>query len=106
VFSTVRTYRIDADQFSDAMHKLDVEFADELAAIDGFVGYEVIRTADDKLATVTTCRDERTALSTNDMAAAWVRTALSDVHIERLGTFGGEVLVSRAAKEMLVPAHH
>jgi hypothetical protein len=106
MFTTIRTYRIAADQLDDAMHKVDKEFADQLAETEGFVAYEVLRTGDDKVATITTCRDERTALETNEAAADWIRGALPDVDMERLGTFGGEVLVSRAAQEMLVPAHH
>jgi hypothetical protein len=106
MFTTIRTYRVAEDQLHDAMHKVDVEFADELASLDGFVAYEVLQTGPDKIATITTCRDQETALGTNEAAAEWIRGALPDVDIERLGMFGGEVLVSRAAAEMLVPAHH
>lgn len=106
MFTTIRTYRVDADQLDDAMHKVDVEFAEELAAMEGFVAYEVLRTGVDRIATVTTCIDEETAMRTGDMARDWIRASLPDVDIERIGAFGGEVLVSRAAQEMLIPAHH
>lgn len=106
MFTTIRTYRVAADQLDDAMHKVDVEFADQIAAIDGFVAYEVLQTGPDRVATITTCGDEATALATNEAAAEWIRAAMPDVDIERLGMFGGEVLVSRAAEAMLVPAHH
>jgi hypothetical protein len=106
MFTSIRTYRIAADQLDSAMHKVDVEFADELAGIDGFVAYEVIQTGENRIATITTCSDKETVAHTNEMAAEWVGTALADVDIERIGMFTGEVLVSRAAAEMLVPAHH
>ena len=106
MFTTIRTYRVAADQLDDAMHRVDVEFADELAGIEGFVAYEVLKTGEAQVATITTCMDEATALRTNDMAQAWVKSALAGVDIERLGAFGGEVLVSRAAEQMLIPAHH
>jgi hypothetical protein len=106
LFTAIRTYRIAPDQLEASMHKLDVEFADELAQLEGFVAYEVIRTGDNMIATITTCREAETVERTNHMAADWVMSALSGVDIERLGMFSGEVLVSRAVAEMLVPAHY
>ena len=32
--------------------------------------------------------------------------AFADFDVERMGVMGGEVMVSRAAAEMLEPAHH
>jgi hypothetical protein len=40
------------------------------------------------------------------MAAEFVREHLAEFQIERLDVFGGEVMVSRAAGKVLVPAHH
>ena len=106
MFTTIRTYRVAAEHLDEAMHRVDVEFADEIASVDGFMAYEVIQTGPAQIATITTCRDEDTTMATNDAAADWVRMALAEFDVERLGAFGGEVLVSRAAQEMLVPAHH
>jgi hypothetical protein len=106
MFTTIRTYRIAPDQLDAAMHKADVELADRLAALDGVAGYEILKTGEDRIASITTCRDAATAETTNELATEWVRTALADVRIERLGMFSGEVLVSRTTEEMLVSAHH
>jgi hypothetical protein len=106
LFTTIRTYRIDPDQLDAAMHKADVEFADQVAALDGFVAYELVQTAPNRIASITTCRDKDTTRRTNEMAAEWVAAELADVDIERIGTFGGDVLVSRASQDALVPAHH
>ena len=106
MFTTIRTYRIAPDQLDGAIHKADLEFAEQVAALDGFASYEMVKTGPDRIATITTCRDEATVELTNQLAAEWVRTALADVRIERIGMISGEVLVSRAAEEMLVPSHH
>lgn len=106
MFTTVRTYRIDPEQLDAAMHKADVEFADEVANLEGVVAYELVQTSANMVASITTCRDEATAHLTNEMAADWVRSSLYDIDIERVGMFGGEVLVSRASRDMLIPAHH
>lgn len=106
MFTTIRTYRVAADQLDAAIHRVDVEFADEIASLDGFMAYEVIQTGPAQIATITTCRDRETAEETNEAAAEWVAQALRGFDVERLGMFGGEVLVSRTAQEMLVPAHH
>ena len=45
------------------------------------------------------------AEASNELAAQWVAEELGDFHVERLGVFGGEVMVSRAIAEMLEPAH-
>lgn len=106
MFTTIRTYRVAVDDIDDVIHKIDIEFAQDLASMEGFVAYEVLQTAMNQVATVTTCRDEATALRTNDMAAQWIARSLAGADIERLGMFSGEVMVSRAAEEMLIPAHH
>ena len=106
MFTTIRTYRVAVDDIDTVMHKVDVEFADQMAALDGFVAYELLQTGMNQVATITTCSDEATAMRTNELAAEWIHRSLGGIDIERIGMFSGEVMVSRAAEEMLVPAHH
>jgi hypothetical protein len=56
--------------------------------------------------TVTIFDDEEQSLASNDIAAEFVREHLALFQIERLEVFGGEVMVSRAAEKVLVPARH
>jgi hypothetical protein len=40
------------------------------------------------------------------MASSWIRENLADYDMERLAVETGELAVSRAREELLVPAHH
>jgi hypothetical protein len=40
------------------------------------------------------------------LAAAFVRAHVAEFEVERTDVFGGEVMVGRAADEILQPAHH
>jgi hypothetical protein len=106
MYASFRRYRIGAGSMDDAMHLADTELADRLAAEPGFVDYQVVATGDDTIMSMTIFEDEERCLASNDMAAEFVREHLAAFQIERLETFGGEVMVSRAAEKVLEPAHH
>jgi len=55
---------------------------------------------------ITLYRDEAGAAESNELAAEWVRENLGEFELERTEVIGGEVMVSRAASEVLEPAHH
>ena len=105
MYASVRTYRIDQGDMEEAMHRVDEHFADQLAAEPGFVAYQCVDCGDDTLCTVTTFHDEAAAEHSNELAAEFVRDRLSDMTLTRTDVKGGKVDVSRAASEMLEPAH-
>ena len=106
MFVSIRTYRVGEGSIDALMHLVDRDMAEAFAQEPGFVGYQAIQTGERTIATVTTFRGREQAEASNDMAAQWVAEELADFHVERLGVIGGEVMVSRAAAEMLEAAHH
>jgi hypothetical protein len=106
MYASIRRYRMGAGSMDDAMHLADTELADRLSAEPGFIDYQAMDTGDGTITSVTIFEDEEQCLRSNDMAAEFVREHLSDFQVERLDTFGGEVMVSRAAERVLEPAHH
>jgi hypothetical protein len=103
---SIRTYRITQGSIDEALHRVDRDLADAFAREPGFVSYQVAQTGDRTVASMTVFQDAEQAEASNDLAAQWVADELADFGIERLGVIGGEVMVSRAAAEALVPAHH
>jgi antibiotic biosynthesis monooxygenase len=106
MYASVRRYRVDPDQVSDLMHRVDTGFAEQIAGEPGFAGYQAVDCADGTIVTVTCFRDEASAEDSNERAAAWVAENLADLDVERVEVCGGEVMVSRAQAEMLEAAHH
>jgi hypothetical protein len=105
VYASIRTYRLDSGDMDEVMHRVDTEFADQLAGSPGFVAYQCIDCGDGVLCTVTCFHDRDAAERSNDLAAGFVRDRLSDMQLTRTDVKGGKVDVSRAASEMLEPAH-
>jgi hypothetical protein len=105
MFCSVRRYRMDPTRVDELMHRVDEGFAELIAQEPGFVAYQALDCGDGSVVTVTHFRDRESAESSVAMAAVWIRDELSDVEIERVDAFVGEAKVSRAAAEMLEPAH-
>jgi len=106
MYASIRRYRVSADQMDDVLHRVDVEFAETIQAMDGFVAYEVVVTADDELVSMSVFRDEAAAEASTEAAAAWVGDLQKEFEIARIDATVGEIAISRAKAEMLEPAHH
>src|SRR3954451_20443092 len=106
MFVSIRTYRIGNGSVDDLMHRVDVGLADAFAQEDGFIGYEVAQIGEKMIVSVTTFDEAEQAEASNQRAAEWVADELAEFGVERVGVVGGEVMVSRASADMLVPAHH
>jgi hypothetical protein len=106
MFVSIRTYRIGNGSVDEMMHRVDVGLADAFAQEDGFIGYEVAQIGDRMICSITTFAEAEQAEASNQLAAEWVAEELADFGVERVGVVGGEVMVSRASADMLVPAHH
>jgi len=104
MYASVRLYHLEGDM-NEAMHRVDTIFAPRLAEEPGFIAYECIVTGDDTLCSVTTFGDEDGALRSNDLAAEFVGEHFSDMLLTRTDVREGHVAVSRAADEVLTPAH-
>jgi hypothetical protein len=105
MFASIRSYRLEKGDFGEAMHRIDTAFADRIAEEPGFVAYQAVDCGDNTLCTVTIFHDEDAAQRSVDMAAEFVRDEMSDMELTRTDVKGGKVDVSRAATEVLEPAH-
>jgi hypothetical protein len=106
MYSSVRRYRMGAGSIDDLMHRVDVDFADALAQQPGFIAYQAVDCGGDELLSITLFRDETGAAESNELAAEWVKENLAEFELERTEVIGGEAMVSRAASDVLEPAHH
>jgi hypothetical protein len=106
MYISLRRYRMGAGSIDDLMHRVDVDFADALAQQPGFVAYQAVDCGDDEVLSITLFHDEAGAAESNELAAEWVSENLGGFELERTGVIGGEVMVSRAASDVLEPAHH
>lgn len=102
---SIRTYRMTEGSIDEALHRVDRDLADAFMREPGFVSYNVTRTGERTVASVTVFHDEDQAQASNELAAQWVAEELGDFGVERLGVIGGEVMVSRAEAAALQPAH-
>jgi hypothetical protein len=84
--------------------RVDEGFADEIRTRPGFVSYEFICNGDE-VSTISMFSDAHQAEASRELAQRWTEENLTDLEFERIETLHGEVMVSRAAGEMLEPAH-
>jgi hypothetical protein len=103
--ATLRRYRAGADSIPAIMHIADTEFADDLAALDGFEAYHVIDCGGGEILAMNCMRDRSGIEECDRLAQAFVRDKLADFEIERTENISGDVVVSRAMAELLEPAH-
>jgi hypothetical protein len=106
VHCSVRRYRMGAGSIDDLMHRVDLDFADVHAQQPGFIAYQAIDCGADELMSITLFHDEAGASEANELAAQRVAENLGEFELELGEVIGGEVMVSRAASEVLEPAHH
>jgi hypothetical protein len=105
MFASLRKYRCRPDQVADIMHRVDEGFAPRLEGMDGFVAYEIIDCGDGTVVSWTACRDRAACDRSVELAGEFVRDDLADFEIERIEALAGEIMVSRAREDVLVPAH-
>jgi hypothetical protein len=106
MYASVRRYRLDSGSVDDLMHRVDTGFAEMISRVPGFGAYEAIDCGDGTLCTVTIFHDAESADASVQRAAEWIAENLGDLDLERTDVFGGEIMVSRANRGVLEPAHH
>jgi len=106
MYVSIRTYRVGSGSIDELMHRVDRDLADAFAQETGFMAYQVARTGDRTVASITMFHERDQAERSNELAAEWVAESLADFEVERMGVMGGEVMVSRAVADLLEPAHH
>jgi hypothetical protein len=106
MFVSIRTYRVGKGSIDELMHRVDRDLADAFVLETGFIAYQVARTGERTVASITLFGEREQAERSNELAADWVAESLADFDVERMGVMGGEVMVSRAVADLLEPVHH
>ena len=106
MYVSIRTYRVGKGSLDELMHRVDRDLADAFVQETGFIAYQVARTGDRTVASITVFHERDQAERSNELATEWVAESLADFDVERMGVMAGEVMVSRAIADLLEPAHH
>jgi hypothetical protein len=89
----------------DLMRRVDEGFAEDIGRRPGFVAYEFMDCGDGEIITLSVFRDSDQAEWSRELAQRWTEENLQDLEFRRLEALRGEILVSRAARDMLEPGH-
>ena len=85
--------------------RVDEGFAEDIGRRPGFVAYEFMGCGDGEIVTLSVFRDADQAEASRELALRWTEENLQDLEFGRLEALRGEILVSRAARDMLEPGH-
>jgi hypothetical protein len=85
--------------------RVDEDFAEDIGRQPGFVAYEFMDCHDGEILTLSVFRDADQAEASRALAERWTAENLQDLEFHRFDAMRGEILVSRAARDMLEPGH-
>jgi hypothetical protein len=85
--------------------RVDEGFAEDIGRRQGFVAYEFMDCRDGQIITLSVFRDGDQAEASRELAKQWTEENLQDLAFRGAETLRGEILVSRAARDMLEPGH-
>ncbi|HWW90448.1 MAG TPA: hypothetical protein VNY35_06695 [Solirubrobacteraceae bacterium] len=105
MFASVRRYRLIRGSMEDLARLVDTGFAEQIDAQPGFVSYEFADCGEGEIATISLFREAFEAEMSRDVAQHWTDENLADFEFMRTEALHGEILVSRAAPEVLASAH-
>jgi heme-degrading monooxygenase HmoA len=96
VYAAIRQYEMGAGALEDLLRIADEGLADALAALPGFVRYEVIASGSDEIVSVTVFDDEASVVRSNQVAAAFVRDELQRFELNLTSAMSGQVGITRS----------
>jgi hypothetical protein len=105
VFASIRRYRLKRGSMEELTRRVDEGFAEDIGRRPGFVAYEFMDCGDGEIVTLSVFRDADQAEASRELALRWTEENLQDLEFGRLEALRGEILVSRAARDMLEPGH-
>jgi hypothetical protein len=105
VFASIRRYRLQRGSMEELTRRVDAGFAEDIGRRPGFVAYEFMDCGDGEIVTLSVFRDADQAEASRELALRWTEENLQDLEFGRLEALRGEILVSRAARDMLEPGH-
>jgi heme-degrading monooxygenase HmoA len=105
VFASIRRYRLQRGAMEELTRRVDEGFAEDIGRRRGFVAYEFMDCGDGEIMTLSVFRDADQAEASREFAQRWTEENLHGLEFQRLEALRGEILVSRAARDMLEPGH-
>ena len=105
MFASIRRYRLRQGPMEELARRVDDGFAEEISAQPGFASYEFIDCGEGEVITLSVFRHADEAEASRALAQQWTEASLSDFEFSRIEALRGEILVSRAARDMLEPGH-
>lgn len=105
MFASIRRYRLAQGSMEELARRVDEGFAEQIRARPGFVSYELIDCGENEIITLSLFSEPHQAEESRELAQRWTEENLGDLEFSRIEALHGEVMVSRAADEMLEPAH-
>ena len=105
MFASIRRYRLKRGSMEELTRRVDEGFAEDIGRRPGFVAYEFMAGGDGEIVTLRVFRDADQAEASRELALRWTEENLQDLEFGRLEALRGEILVSRAARDMLEPGH-
>ena len=98
-------YRLASGSPEQLTERVDRDFADRIGAQPGFVSYEFVDCGDGEVVTISVFQDSEQAEGSRELAQRWTEENLHDLELNHTEALHGELLVSRAARDVLEPAH-
>jgi hypothetical protein len=105
MFASIRRYRLHRGSMDELTRRVDDGLAEDIRRRPGFVAYEFIDCRDGEIMTLSVFREADQAEASRELAQRWTEENLQDLEFGRLEAMRGEILVSRAAEDVLEPAH-
>lgn len=105
MFASIRRYRLRHGSMDELTRRVDESFAEDIGRRPGFVAYEFVDCGEGEIITLSMFRDADQAEASRELAQRWTEENLQDLEFQRLEALHGEILVSRAARDMLEPSH-
>lgn len=105
MFASIRRYRLQRGSMEELTRRVDEGFAEDIGRRPGFVAYELMACRDGEIITLSVFRDADQAETSRELAQRWTEENLQDLEFSRLEALRGQILVSRAARDMLEPGH-
>jgi hypothetical protein len=100
----IRRYRLHEGSVAELMRRIDGVFADRFQAMDGFEAWHVFDCGAAEILWISFVRDRAAAEESDDRAFRFVSEELQEFELERRSALRGDLIVSRARTELLLPA--
>jgi len=105
LFASIRRYRLRGGSMDELTRRVDEGFAEDIGRQPGFVAYEFMDCGDGEILTFSVFAEAGQAEASRVIAQRWTEQNLQDLEFSRLEALRGEIMVSRAVRDMLEPGH-